>query len=238
MLGNNEIGSIHDIKKIGQLTAETKTILHCDATQALGKVEIDIKALRVDALSLSAHKVYGPKGVGALYLNKKLKPSVLPLISGGGQEGGLRAGTLNVPGIVGFGKACSLAKKHLARDSEKMKELTKIFLDKLSRFEGEFFLNGPRENRLPGNLNFGFAGVPSADLIGKICSKVAVSTSSACSSGDKKGSHVLSALGLEKSKVLSSIRVGLGRFSEKEEVEYASEVILKAAREITASRIK
>ena len=235
MLGNNEIGNLHDIESLAKEAKKSGIAFHCDATQALGKVPIDVKKLGIGLLSLSSHKVYGPKGVGALYVEKKTKPLLKPIISGGGHEAGLRAGTLNVPAIVGFGMACSLAKNFLERDEKKLRELSDLFLNKLSQSKHPFFLNGPKENRLPGNLNFGFEGVKSDQLIAKIFTKVALSSSSACSSGNKEGSHVLKALGLPKNKILSSLRVGLGRFNTQEEVEFACELLLKAVDEIKAS---
>src|SRR5690606_15144400 len=158
------------------------SIFHTDATQALGKISIDVKSLGIDLMSLSAHKIYGPKGVGAIYIRKGIQDKIRPLIDGGGQQGGLRAGTLNVPGIVGFGKACELTKIHLGRDASHCQELADFFFTQLKSNLGEVSINGGTNNRIPGNLNIRINDVDNAQLIGRINTKVAISTGSACTS--------------------------------------------------------
>ncbi len=224
MLANNEIGNIHPLKEIAKLVRTTKAILLCDATQAIGKIPVDVIDLGVDLLSLSAHKFYGPKGIGALYIRKN-SAKLQPLLFGGGHERGLRSGTLNVPGIVALGKAAEIAKNELTADGLHLKNLSSYLLELLSQEIPDYKLNGPSKNRLPGNLNLAFLGVDNARLIGAIQTKVALSASSACQSASTIPSHVLNALGFDLQRQKSSIRIGIGKFNTKEEIEGAVKII-------------
>ena len=230
MLANNEIGTIHQTESISKICADAGIVFHCDAVQALGKIDLDVDRLGADLISISGHKCYGPKGTGALYIRrKKPKLDLRPQLFGGGHEGGLRSGTLNVPGCVGLGKACQLAKIRREKDSEHLRTLGAKAWHTIQANFPKAKLNGCTEKRLPGNLNILLPGVSSARLIGKINTKVALSTSSACQSASLKPSHVLSAIGLNREEQESSIRMGLGRMTSSEELEYALEVILETA---------
>lgn len=223
MLANNETGVVHDIPKMRSLFPES--LFHCDATQAPGK--IPIKELGVDLLSLSAHKIYGPKGVGALYVKKGCK--LEPLLHGGGHEFGLRSGTLNVPAIVGFGKACEIAARGMDENRSRLDSLTERFLARLEGYE----INGPEVgSRLPGNLNLRFPGISSALLIGRLQSKIAFSTSSACRSGQP--SHVLAAMGLDTKAISESIRIGIGLQNTPEELDFTASEMMQRVRMVLA----
>ena len=229
MMANNEIGAVPDLAAIGKIAAEARVIFHTDATQAAGKIAIEVGALGVDLLSLSAHKLYGPKGVGALWIRRRSpKLPLQPLQLGGGQERGLRGGTLNVPSIVGFGQAAALACAERASESARLNELTSRFLQLLTAQQLEFSVNGHREGRLPGNLNIAFAGVTSARLIGALNAKIAFSATSACSSRRAEPSHVLRALGIDDERLRESVRFGFGRFTTGEEIEEAAALIANA----------
>lgn len=233
MLANNEIGNIHPLKEITKLVRNTNAILLCDATQAVGKIPVDVKNLDVDLLSLSAHKFYGPKGIGTLYVRKN-SVKLEPLLFGGGHERGLRSGTLNVPGIVALGKAAEIAKSELRSHSQHLKDLSSYFLELFSKETPDFKLNGPSENRLPGNLNISFAGIDNARLIGAIQTKVAISASSACQSAAAIPSHVLNALGFDIKRQKSSIRIGIGKFNTKEEIEEAVKIICSSIKKLNS----
>lgn len=234
MLANNEIGTLHKISELTKLTKYRGLAFHCDATQALGKGKVEVDDLGVDLLSISAHKIYGPKGIGALYIRKKSSASRLQAqIHGGAHELGFRSGTLNVPGIVGFGKACELAKYRLENDSAHLKKLAQLFYQSLAKEVAGISLTGPRlEERLPGNLNIRIAGVKNTKLLAKTNSKLAYSLSSACTAAQKKPSHVLSAIGLSKEEQEESIRIGIGRFNTVEEIERAVEILISVITEI------
>ena len=230
MLANNEIGTIHPIAEFAKFVRKHGALMHCDAVQGVGRLAIDAGALGIDYLSLSAHKFYGPKGVGALYVGKRRGRAALEAqLFGGGHEGGFRSGTLNVPGIVGLGKAAELANAEGEADAKRLRELAQRFLKLLQEGAPDIILNGAAD-RLPGNLNVAFPQMESAPLIGRIQTKLAVSTSSACQSGSKTPSHVLSALGLSPQLQRSSIRFGFGRFTTDEEVARAAEIVLSALR--------
>lgn len=223
MLANNEIGSINDISKIRKLS---KAMLHVDASQALSKISVDVKELGADLVSFNSHKIYGPKGVGALYVKKGTR--IDAQIHGGGHENGLRSGTLNVPGIVGFGKACELAAG--ASDKKHLENLSKLFFDNLKKELPNISLNGPDlEKRLPGNLNIRIPGVRNTELIAKTNSKLAYSLSSACTSMSGKTSRILSAIGLSEEGQKESIRIGIGRFNTEEEIVEAVRILVEAA---------
>ncbi len=220
MYVNNEIGTIQPIKEIAKLCRVKKVLFHTDATQAVGKLPIDLAKLGIDLLSFSAHKMYGPKGVGALYKSGKLpRIRITPQQDGGAQEKGLRAGTLNVPGIVGLAKACDIANNSLQNEAKRVKELkNSLFNGIISGIKG-VRVNGDPDSRIAGNLNISIDGV-DADSLMMLMKEVAVSTGSACSSESVEPSHVLSAIGLDKKLMRSTIRFGVGRFNTQEEIDY------------------
>ena len=222
MAANNEIGVLQPVREIGLMARDRGVVFHCDAVQALGKVPFDVNEIAVDLVSVTAHKMYGPKGVGALYVRKQNRKLELePLIDGGGHERGLRAGTLNVPGIVGFGRAAQIAKAELDSESERLRELRDRLLEKLRARVPDLHVNGSLEHRLPNNLNVSFPNVAGEMLlvgIGDIC----VSAGSACSSGSEEPPYVLKALALDPDLARASIRFGLGRYTTEEEVDYAA----------------
>src|SRR6059036_2012897 len=223
MTANNEVGVIHDIKAIGKIARERGVLFHTDAVQAAGKVPFNVNELNVDIASLSAHKMYGPKGVGALYVRRR-NPRVLlsPLIDGGGHERGMRSGTLNVPGIVGFGKAAELCRLEMASDTKRVRALRDRLNDRLHKGLDEIYINGSMERRLPHNLNISFAYVEGESLLMGI-NDVAVSSGSACTSASLEPSYVLKALGAGDDLAHSSIRFGLGRWTTEDEVDYVAD---------------
>lgn len=220
MYVNNEIGTIQPIKEISKLCKQKKILFHTDATQAVGKIPIDLSKLGIDLLSFSAHKMYGPKGVGALYKSGKLpRVRIIPQQDGGVQEKGLRAGTLNVPGIIGLGKACEVAANNLENEAKRIKELKdKLYSGIISTVNG-VKLNGDSARNIAGNLNISIEGVDSDSLM-MLVKEIAVSTGSACSSESVEPSHVLTAIGLDKNLMRSTIRFGIGRFNTEEEIDY------------------
>jgi cysteine desulfurase len=233
MLANNEIGVLQPLAEIGRICKERRVLLHSDATQAVGKVPVDVEALQVDLLSCSAHKLYGPKGIGALYLRRR-QPVVRlePLFDGGGHERGMRSGTLPVPLIVGFGAACELAHNEMASEAVRVRALRdRLQAGLTSRLE-HVLLNGDSVNRLPGNLNLSFGGVHGEALLMAL-KTIAVSSGSACTSASVEPSYVLRALGVSDELAHSSLRFGLGRFNTEEEVDY---VIEEVARQVTRLR--
>lgn len=229
MLANNEIGVIQPLAEIVALAHARGVPVHCDATQAVGKIPVDVAALEIDLMSFSAHKVYGPKGVGAIYARRR-PPSVrlVPQIDGGGQEGGLRSGTLNTPGIVGFARAVELALAELSSEAARLEALRRRLFEGLRRAVDEVSLNGPSLDppglRLPGNLNLSFAGVDGEALMMSM-KRLAVSSGSACTSANPEPSHVLRALGLGDDLTRASLRFGLGRFNTPAEIETAIEAV-------------
>ncbi len=220
MAANNEIGVLQPIAEIGALAKEKGVLFHTDAVQAVGKVPFDVNGAKVDLVSLSGHKMYGPKGIGALYVRRR-NPRVLlaEQISGGGHERGMRSGTLNVPGIVGLGQAAAIAKAEMATEGERLRTLRDRLNAGLHRALDEIYVNGSMEHRLPHNLNVSFAYVEGESLLMGI-SDVAVSSGSACTSASLEPSYVLKALGAGDDLAHSSIRFGLGRFTTEEEVDY------------------
>jgi cysteine desulfurase len=224
MAANNEIGTIQPVARIGALCRERGIPLHSDAAQALGRVVVDVEAWNVDLMSLSAHKVYGPKGIGALYVRRSRKPrlKLRPILEGGGQEKGLRSGTLNVPAIVGFGRAARLAAEALLDgEPDRMLELRQHLLARLETVVGGVHVNGTLEHRLPGNLHVSFEKAEAETVILSVGDRVAVSSGAACAEGGGKGSHVLRAIGLSDERVYTSVRFGLGRHNTRAEVEEA-----------------
>src|SRR3954453_2811166 len=227
MAANNEIGVLQPIAEIGAIAKEKGIIFHTDAVQIVGKVPFNVNDAKVDLVSMSAHKLYGPKGVGALYLRRR-SPRVLlaEQISGGGHERGMRSGTLNVPGIVGFGKAAELARTEMAVESAPLVKLRERLREGIQSQVDHTFINGSMEHRLPGNLNISFAYVEvEAMLMG--LKDVAVSSGSACTSASLEPSYVLRALGVAEEMAHTSIRFGLGRFTTEEEVDFVTEVVVE-----------
>jgi cysteine desulfurase len=226
MTANNEIGVIQPIAEIGAIAKEKGILFHTDAVQAVGKVPFDVTALKADLASMSAHKMYGPKGVGALYVRRR-NPRVLlaPQIDGGGHERGMRSGTLNVTGIVGFGKAAALAKAEMAAEAERLRGLRDRLNDRLHKGLDEIYINGSMEHRLPHSLNISFAYVEGESLLMGI-NDVAVSSGSACTSASLEPSYVLKALGAGDDLAHSSIRFGLGRWTTEEEVDYVADKLI------------
>jgi cysteine desulfurase len=226
MLANNEVGTIQPLAEIGKITREKGVLLHSDAVQGIGKTEFDVKKMNVDLASLTAHKIYGPKGVGALYIRRS-KPRVrlVAQMDGGGHERGNRSGTLNVPGIVGFAKACQIMQKEGAAENEKLKKLRDRLHKGITDVLDEVILNGSAEHRLPGNLNISFAFVEGEGLMMAI-KDVAVSSGSACTSASLEPSYVLRSMGLDEDLAHSSIRFGLGRFNTEEEVDYVIDLVV------------
>jgi cysteine desulfurase len=226
MYANNEVGTLQQIQEIGKIAKEKGILFHSDATQAVGKIPVDVLALNLDLMSMTAHKMYGPKGVGALYVRKK-NPRVrlVAQMDGGGHERGMRSGTLNVPGIAGFGKACELAEQMLPEEMPRVTHLR----DKLKRAIDveldEVYLNGHPTERLPNNLNISFAYVEGESLLMGL-DDVAVSSGSACTSATLEPSYVLKALGVGEDLAHTSIRFGLGRFNTEEEVDYVAKKVI------------
>lgn len=238
MLANNEIGTVNPIAEIGRLCKSRGVLLHCDAVQALAYLDCDVEALGVDLLSVSAHKMYGPKGVGALYVRRRNPRVTLePIIDGGGHERGLRSGTLNVPGIVGLGKACELAVAERGLDSARIGVLRDSLLGQIREALPDVLVNGSMEYRLPNNLNLSFPGA-DADAIMMAMKDVAVSSGSACTSAKQEPSHVLRGIGLSEEAVHSSLRFGLGRFTTQEEIDYAAAAVIRAVRALRASGLE
>lgn len=217
MMSNNETGTIHDIKRISKITHKNGAFLLCDTTQAVGKIPINVMELGIDMLTISAHKFYGPKGIGALYISKNSKLNISSQIHGGGQQRNLRSGTLNVPGIAGLAKACEIAKEEMHDDKIRIGQLRDHLERQLLKIEGSF-VNGSTTNRIYNTSNICFTDIWSEQLIFSL-GNISVSNGSACSSVTSKPSHVLKALGLSDKDALSSIRFSLGRFTTEEEVE-------------------
>ncbi|OGQ90015.1 MAG: IscS subfamily cysteine desulfurase, partial [Deltaproteobacteria bacterium RIFOXYA2_FULL_55_11] len=221
MAANNEIGTIQPVKEIGLVAKERGIFFHCDATQAVGKIPVDVEEAGIDLLSMSAHKFYGPKGVGALYVrSKKPRVRLCPIIDGGGHERGMRSGTLNVAGIVGLGKACQIALQELPVEAARLTRLRERLKDGIFLKLDEVYVNGHPTQRLAGNLNVSFAYVEGESLLMGL-KELAVSSGSACTSAALEPSYVLRALGVEEDLAHSSIRFGLGRFNTEEEADYA-----------------
>ena len=218
---NNELGSINDIEKIGNFAREKNIIFHVDAAQSIGKVDIDLSKLNVDLMSFSAHKCYGPKGMGALYIRRKPRVRLEALIHGGGHERGFRSGTLATHQIVGMGEAFNLAKKEMAKDNKKIKELSELFWNEISDIE-EIVLNGNKKNKVANITNVSFSYVEGESLIMAL-KDVAVSSGSACTSASLEPSYVLRALGRPDELAHSSIRFSFGRFTTPEEVKMVAE---------------
>ncbi|MNK82246.1 Cysteine desulfurase [compost metagenome] len=232
MTSNNESGTLHDIGKISQIAHSRGAILLCDTTQSVGKISIDVSDLGIDMLTISAHKFYGPKGVGALYVSNQSKIKLAGQIHGGGQQRSMRSGTLNVPGIVGLGKACEIAKAEMQNDENRIGQLRDYLEAELLKIEGSF-VNGSVNNRIYNTSNICFPGVWSEQLIISL-GNISVSSGSACSSVTSKPSHVLKALGLSDEDALSSIRFSLGRFTTSEEIDLAIKKVTELVHQLRA----
>jgi cysteine desulfurase len=225
MLANNEIGTVNPIEEIGAIVKARGAIFHVDAVQGVGKIPFDVNAARVDLASLSAHKMYGPKGVGALYVRRKPRVRITAQIDGGGHERGMRSGTLNVPGIVGFGLAAELSRTEMASEAQRLLALRERLREGIQSRVSDTYVNGSMEHRLPGNLNISFAYVEGEGMLMGL-KDVAVSSGSACTSASLEPSYVLRAVGVEEEMAHTSIRFGLGRFNTEEEVDYVIDLVV------------
>lgn len=232
MAANNEIGTIQPLADI--FSPSRQYLSFCDAAQAVGKTPIDVDSLGIDLLALSGHKIYGPKGVGALFVRRRPRRVALKAITyGGGQERGLRPGTLPVPLIVGFGQACEIARAQLAQEGGRIRVLRERLWSQLQRGVRDIRLNGDADRRLPGNLNFMVPGVNARALVSSV-KALAVSTGAACSSGSREPSHVLRAIGLSDEDAACSVRIGLGRFNSTDDVDHAARYIVDAVEQLRA----
>ncbi len=224
MLANNEIGSVNPVNEIGEVVKARGAVFHIDAVQGVGKVPFDVNAAKADLVSLSAHKMYGPKGVGALYVRRKPRVRIVAQIDGGGHERGMRSGTLNVPGIVGFGAAADIALREMPEENARVLALRERLRKGITARVSDTFVNGSMEHRLPGNLNISFAFIEGEAMLMGL-RDVAVSSGSACTSASLEPSYVLRALGVEEELAHTSIRFGLGRFNTEEEVDYVIDLV-------------
>ena len=232
MYANNEIGVVQPVAEIGKIAKERGVLFHSDGVQAAGKVPVDVTRDNIDLLSISGHKLYGPKGVGALYVRRRNpRVQLTAQIDGGGHERGMRSGTLNVPGIVGLGSACAFAKAELPQESKRMEYLRDKLKDRLLAALDEVYINGTMEQRLPNNLNISFAFVEGESLLMGI-NDIAVSSGSACTSATLEPSYVLKALGAGDDLAHSSIRFGLGRFNTEEEVDYVAAKVIDVVKKL------
>jgi cysteine desulfurase len=232
MYANNEIGVIQPIEQIGRIAKKHNVLFHVDAVQAVGKIPVDVQKDGIDLLAISAHKLYGPKGVGALYVRRKNpRVQISPLIDGGGHERGMRSGTLNVPGIVGLGKACEICQKEIAAEGARLGGLRDKLKAALEGGLDNTAINGSLLHRLPNNLNISFANVEGESLLMGI-NDVAVSSGSACTSAAIEPSYVLRALGVSEDLAHSSIRFGLGRFNTEEEVDYVAARVIETVKRL------
>ncbi len=231
MFGNNEVGTIQPISEIAKICHEQNVLLHSDAVQAVGKIPINVKELGVDLLSISSHKLYGPKGIGALYIKNGV--IIDPVILGGGQEHGLRSGTENVANIVGFGKACEIAKNNLDENISHMKKLRDYLIKKVSEEIPQTTVNGHLESRLPNNAHFTFLGVNGEDLIIKLDEYgIAASTGSACSVHTQKASHVLQSMGFSHEQITGSLRLTVGIYNNQKEIDQTVDALKKIVEEL------
>ena len=231
MAVNNEIGVIQPLAEIGKICREKKALFHTDAAQAAGKIPLDVEAMNIDLMSISGHKIYGPKGIGALYVRRKPRVRLVPLIVGGGQERGFRSGTLPTPLCVGLGEAAEIAMKEMDGESKRLKKLQDRMLKGLRDKLPEIFVNGDLEHRIPGNLNISFAYVEGESLMMGI-KGLSVSSGSACTSASLEPSYVLRALGVEEELAHTSLRIGLGRFTTEQEVDQAVDELVRHVRKL------
>jgi cysteine desulfurase len=235
MAANNEIGVLQPLAEIGALCRARGVLFHSDGAQAVGKVPVDVEAMGLDLLSISGHKVYGPKGIGALYVRRRPRARLAPLFDGGGQERGLRSGTLPTPLCVGLGVAARIAGAEMAPEAERLLGLRRRFLGGIRARLPEVTLNGDAERRLPGNLNLSFPGAPALEVMAA-CPSLALSTGSACTAAAVEPSYVLRALGVSEALAGASLRIGLGRYTIDSEVDFAVDALATAVRRV-ASRM-
>jgi len=221
---NNEIGVIQPLEEIGRICRDKGVFFHTDAAQAFGKIPLDVEAMNIDLMSISAHKIYGPKGIGALYVRRRPRVRLEPLINGGGQERGMRSGTLSPALCVGFGEAAAIARSEMGKDVEHVRRLANKFLKAVMDEIPDVYLNGDREKRYPGNINLSFAYIEGESMIMAI-KDLAVSSGSACTSASLEPSYVLRALGVNEELAHTSIRFGIGRFTTDEEIDYAIKLV-------------
>jgi len=231
MAVNNEIGVIQPLAEIGKICREHGVYFHTDAAQAVGKIPLDVNAMNIDLLSISGHKIYGPKGIGALFVRRKPRVRLEALIHGGGQERGFRSGTLPTPLCVGLGEACAIAQREMGAEAERLRFLRNRLLEGITKALPEVYVNGDLEQRIPGNINISFAYVEGEGLMMGI-KNLSVSSGSACTSASLEPSYVLRALGVEEELAHTSIRFGLGRFTTEQEVDYAVEHVVSAVKRL------
>lgn len=232
MAANNEIGVLQPLAEIGRLCHERGVLFHTDAAQAAGKIPLDVEAMQIDLLSIAGHKMYAPKGIGALYVRQRGTPVELtPNTDGGGHEGGLRSGTLNVPGIVGLGKACEICRLEMPEESRRLAELRDRLKDGLLAGLDGIHINGSLEHRLPNNLSVSFPGIDVATLMAAL-SDIALSSGSACTSGVPEPSYVLQALGVSEEVANAPLRFGLGRYTTQEEIDYCLRRVVEAVTQL------
>ncbi len=235
MAANNEIGVIQPLREIAAICREAGALFHTDAAQAIGKFSFNVNEFSVDLASISGHKMYGPKGIGALYVRRRPRARIAPLIDGGGQERGLRSGTLPTPLIVGLGEAAAIVQAEMTQESIRLTHLRRRFLARIEKLVPGIQLNGDPDRRLPGNLNLSFPGVNAAELM-ETCPGVAVSSGSACSSAELEPSYVLRALGFSDERAAASIRVGIGRTTTETEIDRAADLLAAAWRGLAVPR--
>jgi cysteine desulfurase len=232
MAANNEIGVLQPVEEIGKLCRERGIPFHSDAVQAVGKVPVDVNRQCIDLMSITGHKLYGPKGAGALYVrNENPRLRVAPILDGGGHERGMRSGTLNVPGIVGLGKACALCEEEMPQEAVNHSRLRDHLRERIMERLDQVSINGSMEHRLPGNLNLSFAHVDAESLMMAI-PDIAVSSGAACRSEKMEASHVLKALGVDDELAQSSIRFGIGRFNTEHEIDYAADRVVETVKQL------
>lgn len=236
MFANNEVGTIANVSEIGKIAHDHNVLLHTDAAQAVGHIPIDVQKLNIDLMSFSSHKIYGPKGIGALYVRGVFpRVKISPIVFGGGQERSLRSGTLNVPGIVGFAKAIEISQKEMEQENVQFKKWTDYLLEKLSDVGAK--LNGHPEKRLVHNLNVRFDEIEGKAIINSVSKKLAISAGSACTTQFVEPSHVLLALGLTEDQAHSSIRIGCNRFNTDEEIQIAADEIYSCVSSLAKIRV-
>jgi cysteine desulfurase len=233
MAVNNEIGVIQPLAEIGKICRAAKVYFHTDAAQAVGKIPLNVDEMNIDMMSISGHKLYGPKGIGALYVRRKPRVRLEALIHGGGQERGMRSGTLPTPLCVGLGEACAIAQREMGAEAERLKGLRDRFYNKIRDKLPEVYLNGDLDSRIPGNLNLSFAYVEGEGLMMGI-KDLAVSSGSACTSASLEPSYVLRALGVEEELAHTSLRIGIGRFTTEQDIDYAVEHIVESVQRLRA----
>jgi cysteine desulfurase len=239
MAANNEIGTTAPLEKIGRIAKDNQVFFHTDAVQALGYLNLDVEEIGIDLMSISAHKIYGPKGIGALYVRRRNpKVKLKPLIHGGGHERGWRSGTLNVPSIIGFSKAVELADKNMEERTSHVEELSTYMWERLDEELNDVVLNGHTEDRIPNNLNISFTGVENKALVKNLQPDIAVSAGSACTTGQVEASHVLQAITDDEDRWHNAIRFGLGKDNTQEEVEYAVDNVVSAVNRLRSLQFR